>query len=210
MKLLLFLFPISFLFLFLSFPSGKHPDRKFKFETVSYDRFDSLEKLKLIQKEIILKKFLKEKNFNMKYCFLVDMNLPSGKNRFFVFDIEKDSIVISGLVAHGHCNIGFCPTPSFSNKEKSCCTALGKYRIGGYYKGQYGPAYKLYGLDNSNSNAYKRNIVLHAYPCVPEKETYPDPICNSSGCPMLTAAFLKKLQPFIDKAARPVVLWIFE
>jgi len=174
------------------------------------DRPSEIEKSRILAKAVIAKKYLTEKKFNKRYCFLVDMHLPSGRNRFFIFDLFKDSIVLSGLVAHGHCKKEFSPTASFSNKEQSCCTALGKYRVGAHYKGQFGLAYKLYGLDNTNSNAYTRNIVLHAYWCVPEKQTDPIPICNSSGCPMVSSGFLKKIQPYIDKSTQPVLLWIFD
>lgn len=63
----------------------------------------------------------------------------------------------------------------------SGCTSLGKYKIGGAYQGQFGLAYKLYGLDSTNSNAYQRNVVLHAYDRVPDNEVYKE-ICQSSGC----------------------------
>ena len=137
------------------------------------------------------------------------MSLPSGKNRFFVYDLQKDSIVKTSLVAHGSGNKGFSFTPKFSNQKESGCTALGKYRIGKGYSGRFGPAYKLYGLDSSNSNAFSRSIVLHSYSCVPEGETYPYPICNSRGCPMVAPLFLKELQEIIGKSEEPVLLWIF-
>ena len=167
------------------------------------------EKSRIEEKAAILKEYIKGKKFNTSYCFLVDMNMPSGKKRFFVFDLAGDSVILSGLVAHGHGKKGFSITPIFSNQEQSCCTALGKYRVGSHYQGQYGLAYKLYGLDTTNSEAYARNIVLHAYWCVPEKETDPFPICNSSGCPMVASEFLKELRPFIDKSRQAVLLWIF-
>src|ERR1700759_2399948 len=45
--------------------------------------------------------FIARHGFNTHLCFLVDMRLPSGKNRFFVYDLDKDSILLAGLVAHG-------------------------------------------------------------------------------------------------------------
>ena len=153
--------------------------------------------------------FLAQHGFNTSLCFLVDMQLPSGKNRFFVYDLDKDSILLAGLVAHGSGNKGFSFTPSFSNVSGSNCTSLGKYRIGYPYQGQFGPAYKLYGLDSTNDQAYKRNVVLHCYTGVPEGETDPYPICNSRGCAMVSPGFLRQLQPLINKSSRPIMLWIF-
>lgn len=172
-------------------------------------RLNPVEKIRIVQQAALTKQFLAGKSFNKKYCFLVDMQLPSGRNRFFVYDLVKDSVVMAGLVAHGSCGNSFRINPKFSNTCQSCCTALGKYRVGGKYQGQFGTAYKLYGLDSSNSNTYKRNIVLHAYSCVPENETDPYPVCNSSGCPMVAPGFLKQLQSLIDKNPQPVILWIF-
>ncbi|HXB43900.1 MAG TPA: murein L,D-transpeptidase catalytic domain family protein [Puia sp.] len=171
---------------------------------------DEAEVSKISGKATELKKFATGKSFSKKYIFLADMSLPSGKNRFFVYDISKDSIIKTALVAHGSGDIGFSLTPKFSNQKESGCTALGKYRIGKSYIGRFGIAYKLYGLDSSNSNAFSRNIVLHSYSCVPGHETYPYPICNSRGCPMVAPVFLKELQTIILKSREPILLWIFK
>ena len=81
---------------------------------------------KINSKAVELKKFLLNKGFNKGFIFLVDMSLPSGKNRFFVYDLQKDSIIKTSLVAHGSGNNGFSFTPKFSNQKESGCTALGK------------------------------------------------------------------------------------
>lgn len=165
---------------------------------------------RLQQKATLQRTFLSSRGFNDAFCFLVDMRLPSGKNRFFVYDLHKDTVLLAGVVAHGCGNRNFSPEPEFSNVNGSSCTALGRYRIGYPYKGQFGLAYKLYGLDSTNDQAFSRNIVLHSYGAVPEKETWPVPICNSRGCPMVSSGFLKMLQPLIDRSHKPVCLWIFD
>jgi hypothetical protein len=137
------------------------------------------------------------------------MQIASGKNRFFVYDIKNDSVLLAGLVAHGSCDNGFQMTPEFSDKPNSGCSSFGKYRIGKSYFGKFGLAYKLYGLDSSNKHAFERNIVLHSYECVPEQETYPVPVCNSRGCPMISPGFLNQLKSVIDQAKKPILLWIF-
>ncbi len=146
---------------------------------------------------------------NSRIAFLVDMGLPSGKYRFFVADLEKDTLLLAGLVAHGSANHIFAADPSFSNTDGSGCTSLGRYRIGAPYAGRFGRAYKLYGLDSTNSQAFRRNIVLHSFSYVPAAETDPYPICNSHGCPMVSPGFLQQLEPLIDHSPRPILLWIF-
>jgi hypothetical protein len=165
---------------------------------------------RVIRKAQTLKAFASAHRYNSRIAFLVDMSLPSGKNRFFVVDLEKDSLLMVGLVAHGSANKAFSLDPVFSNINGSSCTALGRYRIGLPYKGQFGLAYKLYGLDPTNDQAFGRNIVLHAYSYVPERETDPYPICNSRGCPMVAPGFLGRLQPLIDQSQQPILLWIFK
>lgn len=65
-------------------------------------------------------------------------------------------------------NHTFAVAPSFSNTDGSGYTSLGRYRIGTPYNGHFGRSYKLYGLDSTNSQAFRRNIVLHSFSYVPE------------------------------------------
>jgi hypothetical protein len=137
------------------------------------------------------------------------MSIHSGKNRFFVYNMQKDSVELAGLVAHGSGNSTFTQTPTFSNEISSGCTSLGKYKVSYQYNGKFGKAYKLLGLDSSNSNAFERNVVLHAYSCVPNNQHYPLPICNSLGCPMVSYTFLEALHPIITASKRPILLYIY-
>ena len=153
--------------------------------------------------------YIHDKGFNNRICFFIDMSMHSGLNRFFVYDLQADSILHSGLVAHGSCNKAFLSAARFSNTVGCGCSATGRYRVSYRYKGQFGYAYKLYGLDTTNNNAFERNIVLHAYDCVPDAEIYPVPICNSLGCPMVSYAFLNRLAGHIQKSPKPILLWMF-
>ena len=163
----------------------------------------------LITNSSVAKKFAITNHLNSGICFLVDMKISSGRNRFFVYDLQKDSIISVGLVAHGSCDNGFQLNVNFSNTINSGCTCLGKFKVGNSYIGKFGLAYKLYGLDSSNSNAYQRSIVLHSYKCVPEYETQPLPICNSRGCPMVSPGFLVQLKLIIGQSKKPILLWIY-
>jgi len=151
-----------------------------------------------------------QNNLSTDYCFLVDMSLPSGRNRFFVYDLKKNSIVHAGLVAHGSCNETFLARPKFSNESKTGCSSLGKYKVGEFYRGKYGKSFRLYGLDNCNSNAYKRAVVIHGYDCVPDKEIYPRVLCNSLGCVMVSYKFFEKISKTIGKSEKPIVLWVYQ
>lgn len=151
-----------------------------------------------------------ENGFSTEYCFLVDMSMPSGQKRFFVYDQQTGSVVYAGLVAHGSCNQTFLSRAKFSNASNCGCSSLGKYKVGEFYRGKYGKSFKLYGLDNSNSNAYKRAIVIHGYDCVPDKEIYPMVLCNSLGCVMVSYNFFDRLSRIIQKSDKPIVLWVYQ
>jgi hypothetical protein len=147
--------------------------------------------------------------YSTKYCFLMDMSIASGRNRFFVYDLEERAVAYAGLVAHGCCNESFISHPRFSNASGSGCSSLGKYKVGASYHGQWGKSFRLYGLDKSNSNAFKRAVVIHGHDCVEDSEIYPRVLCNSFGCPMVSHKFFKKLSSIIEKSEKPVLLWIY-
>lgn len=155
------------------------------------------------------KAFIKSKSYNDQICFMIDMSIASGQNRFFVYDLKKDTIKNAGVVTHGRCNQQWLEGRKYSNEPGCGCTSLGKYKIANSYYGRFGLAYKLHGLDKTNSNAFKRFVVLHAHECVPETEIKDD-ICQSDGCPTVAPGYLQQLKPIIDKSSKPVLLWIYE
>ncbi|HMI77177.1 MAG TPA: murein L,D-transpeptidase catalytic domain family protein [Ferruginibacter sp.] len=165
--------------------------------------------LRLKDKSSIIKAYAGEHGYNPTHCFLLDMKLPSGEKRFFVYNLEKDSIEIAGLVTHGSGPVNNGNGLSFSNTPNSNCTSLGKYKIGNPYTGRFGPAYKLYGLDKTNSKAFERFVVLHSHSCVPNEEVAPYPICESQGCPTVAPAFLVQLKEYLKRSPQPVLLWIY-
>ena len=153
--------------------------------------------------------FVKQKKYNPDYCFLADMSLSSGQPRFFIYDLGKDSVLQSGLVAHGNCYQDWLEGRKYSNKVGSGCTSLGRYRIGNPYTGMWGYSYKLHGLDSSNNNAFERTVVLHGHRCVPS-EVVKEEICQSNGCPTVAPDFLLRLKQLINTSAKPVLLWIYQ
>jgi hypothetical protein len=167
----------------------------------------SFEKLKL--KAAIAAKFVRQKGLNESICFLIDMSLPSGQNRFFIYNLKSDSLQAHGLVAHGNCFEYWLEGRRYSNVVGSGCTSLGKYKIGNHYTGKFGYSYKLLGLDSSNNNAFERTVVLHAHSCIPETEVENE-ICQSNGCPTVAPMFLEQLKKIINTSIKPVLLWIYE
>lgn len=157
-----------------------------------------------------LKIFLNQKpEYNQQIAFFIDFRIPSNKCRFFVVDLKKDSVTMKGLVAHG---IGsetqVKDSLKFTNQPNSLASSLGKYAIGESYTGTFGKSYKLYGLDNTNSNALSRHVVLHAYDDIPEKEPEGE-LCLSHGCPMVSKQFFSRLEKILDASDKKILLTIY-
>jgi len=149
------------------------------------------------------------KKYNQSVAFFIDMKIPSGTNRFFVYDLKANKIIDKGLVAHGSgSETNIKGKLKFSNVPNSLTTSLGKYAIGNCYYGKFGKSYKLYGLDKSNSNAFKRDIVFHYYFDVPyqEQKGY---ICNSFGCPMVNKKYFERTAKIIDESESNIVMSIY-
>lgn len=170
----------------------------------------TLTELRLLDRVKTIKQFISTNSkYNNELAFFIDMRIMSGKNRFIVYDLKNDKIVDQGLVAHG---IGSETQNNeklkFSNVNSSFCTALGKYYIGKDYIGKFGKAYKLYGLDPTNSNAFARSIVLHKYDKVPYEEQ-DRAICHSLGCPMVNEIYYSRMEKLIDNSKRNIILDIY-
>ncbi len=146
--------------------------------------------------------------YNTRYACFIDFSVFSGRRRFVLYDLRRDSIISRSLVAHGQGPDFRAETVAFSNEPGSRCSSPGRYAIGAKYTGRFGTAYKLHGLDASNNQAYKRFVVLHGHACVPSVEVSQG-ICRSDGCPTLNPAYFSTIQPYLDRSAKPMLLWIY-
>lgn len=96
----------------------------------------------------------------------------------------------------------------------SYCSSLGKYKVGirSYSKWGINVHYKLHGLEPTNSNAFKRYIVLHSYTPVPASEISPMylPLGISQGCPVICDEVMRKVDALLKVEKKSVLLWIYE
>ncbi|HTN47536.1 MAG TPA: murein L,D-transpeptidase catalytic domain family protein [Flavipsychrobacter sp.] len=164
---------------------------------------------KLKNKAIALRDFAGANGMDTTVGFLIHMSIHSGSYRFFVYDLTSYTLLDSGLVTHGRCNERFLSQKRYGNTVGCGCTSLGRYKIGAKYHGRFGLAYKLHGLDRSNSNAFKRFVVLHSHSCVPSSDV-PYPICQSDGCPTVSPGYLQRLSKMIDRTSQPIALEIID
>ncbi|MDR2119521.1 MAG: murein L,D-transpeptidase catalytic domain family protein [Tannerella sp.] len=158
--------------------------------------------------------YCRDNGFSEKYCFLIDFGIHSGKNRFFIWDFEKDTVVRAGLCAHGYGGNSTQSRPEYSNAEGSYCSSQGRYKTGISSYSQWGihTHYKLHGLEPTNSNAFKRIVVLHSYKYVPDAEIYPLylPLGYSAGCPVVSNTMMRAADTLLKNSDRPFLLWIFD
>ena len=104
---------------------------------------------------------VKEHNLQKEeIVMLVDYSLPIKEKRFFVYNTRKKEVLYSDYVGHAYKSGQDHPVRT-SNGRGSLKTSLGLYRIGQKYDGSYGESFRLKGLSMTNSNAYKRYIVVH-------------------------------------------------
>ncbi len=152
------------------------------------------------------------------------MGVHSGKVRFFVWDFNKEKVVLSSICAQGCGKGNTYGKNKFSNEVGSKCSSLGHYKIGESRMMMKGtrPAYTLYGLDKTNSNAFKRAILLHPVH-LPNFAIYPFRISSkkyrilgwtirpySEGCITIPFAKYKKVSKIIKKTDKPIIIWVYK
>jgi len=99
-------------------------------------------------------------NSKSKFMIIVDFTLPSTAKRLCIVNTETRSVDFCTYSAHG-VNSGGVYATSFSNVINSRQSSLGLYRMSSPYYGKHGLSINLDGLDKTNSNAFKRRVVMH-------------------------------------------------
>lgn len=93
---------------------------------------------------------------------LADFSPASRAARLHLVDLKQRKVT-SYLVAHGRgsdpAHTGFLHR--FSNEPGSNCTSEGAYVTADYYTGAHGHSMRVHGLEETNSNALSRAIVVH-------------------------------------------------
>lgn len=73
-----------------------------------------------------------------------------------------------------------------SNEDGSHLSSVGRALIAERYEGRYGVAYRLDGLDATNSNLRPRCVVLHGWEHTTSYPIWPRATVGSFGCPVLS------------------------
>jgi L,D-transpeptidase catalytic domain len=134
------------------------------------------------------------------HAVLVNMKLPANAPRMQVLDLVNNEVVFKTRVMHGKRSGGRWAV-HFSNSIGSNMTSLGRYVIVENYSGKFGAAYRLAGLDATNSNALSRSIVLHKSPYAGLTR-----IGRSEGCPAVSPEALLAMKPYLQKGT---LVWLY-
>tara|TARA_R110000851_G_scaffold19429_1_gene59818 strand:+ start:3210 stop:3869 length:660 start_codon:yes stop_codon:yes gene_type:complete len=195
----------------VSWVSPNNPNvLKFKFKN------EKVENL-ILEKAVEAEDYCKKNDYNQDFCILIDMSIHSGKNRFRVYDFNKNKVTHSYLVSHGCGENGWSwegskTNPTFSNVADSHLSSLGKYAIGdrGWSSWGVNVNYKLHGLEESNSNAYKRWIVFHSWDNIQDNEIYPYGTDEGWGCPAVSNESFKKIDKLLKNQSKSTLMWIYK
>ncbi len=128
---------------------------------------------------------------NGKFVSIIDFTKHSGEPRLFVVDVNTgtvDAIHVAHAKNSDANNDGLAT--SFGNVPNSKKSSLGSYVFGEKYYGKYGASLKLDGLENSNSLARARSIVMHPSNYVSPSRSKQG---RSWGCPAVPYAWISSL-----------------
>ena len=155
--------------------------------------------------------YCERRGYSTDYYILVDFSIPSGKKRFFIYDLQSGHQVMSSYCMHGSGKGNTDAKPKFSNKFGSGCSSLGRYVMVG--KGRkFKNSIRLQGLDRSNYLAEARGILIHSAGKVTrfhgEKEYIPIGT-ESRGCFTVSRDCVSKVMEIYKGSSkkRPVMLF---
>ena len=162
----------------------------------------------IAERKCMLRAWCQRHDYNMKIAIFVDLSLHSGRNRFVVWDFEGERPLLVCPVSHGsgsakpHRRTAYA---KISNEDGSHLSAVGRALVAERYEGRYGVAYRLDGLDSSNSNLRSRCVVLHSWRYTTSFPIFPLPTVGSFGCPVISRKMMSRLDAILSEHSRVVI-----
>ena len=159
-----------------------------------------------------LRVFCRKEGYNTYVALFVDLLRHSGRRRFVAWDMERNVPIFTCPVSHGsgaqrsHVRSVYAST---SNEDGSHLSSLGRALVAKRYEGRYGVAYRLDGLDATNSNLRPRCVVLHGWEHTTSFPIWPIATVGSFGCPVLSRKMMCRVDKLLQQHDR-VVLEVFE
>lgn len=158
-----------------------------------------------------LAEFCRERGYNCRVGLLWDLSMHSGRRRLAVWNFETGRAEHLLVASHGsgsarpHIPSAYART---SNDDGSHLSSCGRALVGERYEGRYGTAYRLDGLDDSNSALRERCVVLHGWAYTTSFAVWPLPSVGSWGCPAVSRRAMVLLDDVLSRE-KGVVLWAY-
>lgn len=149
-----------------------------------------------------------ERGYNTDIALFIDLSRHSGRRRFVAWDFKAQRPIFSCPVSHGsgsersHVRSAYA---RLSNEDGSHLSSLGRALIGERYEGRYGTAYRLDGLDATNSNLRSRCVVLHSWEHTTSYPIWPRATVGSFGCPVLSRTMFSRLDTLLQSHTKVII-----
>lgn len=156
--------------------------------------------------------FCQKGGYNTRVALMMNLKRHSGRRRFVVWDFQQKRALCSFPASHGsgsarsHIRSAYARC---SNEDGSHLSSLGKALVAERYEGRYGVAYRLDGLQESNSALRARNVVLHGWQYTTSLPIFPLPTVGSWGCPVLSRRAMRIVDEILQREEK-VVLWLYK
>lgn len=158
-----------------------------------------------------LRSYCEQEGYNTHLALFVDLSRHSGRCRFMAWDFEQNRPILSSPVSHGsgsqrsHRRSAYA---RLSNEDGSHLSSVGRALVAERYEGSYGIAYRLDGLESTNSNLRSRCVVLHGWSYTTTLPIFPIPTVGSFGCPVLSKRVMSRVDELLRNQDR-VILEVF-
>ena len=160
---------------------------------------------------VALRSYCEQEGYNTHLALFVDLSRHSGRCRFMAWDFEQNRPILSSPVSHGsgsqrsHRRSAYA---RLSNEDGSHLSSVGRALVAERYEGSYGIAYRLDGLESTNSNLRSRCVVLHGWSYTTTHPIFPIPTVGSFGCPVLSKSVMARVDELLRNQDR-VILEVF-
>lgn len=152
--------------------------------------------------------FCKREGYNTSIALFVNLARHSGRNRFVVWDFKAEKPLLICPVSHGSGSVKSHVRSAYariSNEDGSHLSSVGRAVVAERYEGRYGIAYRLDGLEDSNSNLRPRCVVLHGWEHTTSFPIYPIPTVGSFGCPVLSTKMMARVDEILKNESNVII-----
>ena len=157
-------------------------------------------------------RYCRENGYNQRIVLLWDLAIHSGRRRFVVWNIAENRAEYAFVASHGSGSLHSHVPSAYarvSNEDGSHLSSVGRALVAERYEGRYGVAYRLDGLDETNSEMRRRCIVLHGWGYTTTFPIWPLPTIGSWGCPVLSRKAMRILDGILQREEK-VLLWTYK